>query len=225
MTQLICIEDNALLRSLISTQLSDSGIAVKASVGNCADARRIHLDHDDVVLMDLHLPDGNGLDLGIEMCHKQPNLRIIVLSDFAYPALLSAVPEEFVHQWSYVLKSSLPDGPALSNAIQDAIRAQYVDPAINMSLTRDQGLFLSLDDTKIQILKHIAEGQSNATISTLCNLTPKAIEYHLTKLYKLILIPVESSRHKRVNLARWAASMLPILDSTHRLPTSHKETR
>lgn len=204
-------------------QLVDDGYIVKASVGTCAEAKRVHLDFNDVVLMDLHLPDGNGLDLGIELCQKQPNLQIIVLSDFAYPGLLSAVPEEFIHQWSYVLKSSLPNRSALSTAINEAAASPVVDPAIFRSLTRDQGLFLSLDETKIKILKLMAEGQSNNTISEKCNLTPKAIEYHLTKLYKLVQLPFEPSKHKRVNLTRWALSMLPILDDNNKLPTNSQE--
>lgn len=93
--RILVVEDDAtnlvLLRAVLSrsadTRLRAAAIAV---VGTLADARLAVLDRPELILLDVRLPDGNGLDLARDLAGRADRPRILVLSASVLPADRSA---------------------------------------------------------------------------------------------------------------------------------------
>ena len=81
----LIVEDDVLIRSCPVEFLQDHGIkALEAD--SCAAARTVarQTDRVHVAIMDLSLPDGNGIDLGHEMTDRWPDLSIIFTSGHSH---------------------------------------------------------------------------------------------------------------------------------------------
>ena len=89
--RILHVEDEALNRSLLRAVLdraSDSRIrsAVLDEASDLDGARRYLADHPvDLVLLDVRLPDGNGLDLVREIKSRDPDLAVVVMSASVLP--------------------------------------------------------------------------------------------------------------------------------------------
>jgi len=77
---ILIVEDEALIRDLIKTYLEPVGCLI-TEVGDLAAARKTFSGAaQDVVLLDLRLPDGSGLDLLPEIRKHWPGTRVIILT-------------------------------------------------------------------------------------------------------------------------------------------------
>lgn len=141
----------------------------------------------DIVLLDLHLPDGDGLDLCLELTQNNPALRILCLTHrdentFAHRALRSGAR-------GYVMKSEATD--TVLNGIlavmkgeifvsrQVAARALhnlFPDPASSSpDLAR-------LSDRELQVFQLIGAGCANRDISETLKISPKTVETYRERL-------------------------------------------
>lgn len=80
MSKILVIDDEVQIRTLLSRMLGLEGYEV-CQAGDCGAAlKQLELHTPDVVLCDVFLPDGNGVDLVLAMKKKSPNLEIILLT-------------------------------------------------------------------------------------------------------------------------------------------------
>lgn len=79
---LLVVDDEFLIRWSLSEHFDQAGYSV-IEAETLREARAALLNHVDVVLLDVLLPDGNGLDLLAELRRSQPNLPVIVISAHA----------------------------------------------------------------------------------------------------------------------------------------------
>jgi len=77
----LVVEDDPHLRGVIRRALASHGYAVRA-VGNAADARAVVGSAPDLLLTDVVLPDGNGLDLAAELAVRWPGAKILFMSGY-----------------------------------------------------------------------------------------------------------------------------------------------
>jgi DNA-binding NarL/FixJ family response regulator len=135
----------------------------------------------DVVLLDLRLPDGDGMDLIRELSETHPQTRIIALSQldedtYAHRALRAGAR-------GYVMKSEATE-TALS-AIQTALRGEtYVSRRVAARLT--QNLFpdpassspelARLSDRELQVFQLLGSGSSTREIAERLKISPKTVE-------------------------------------------------
>lgn len=88
MTRVMLVEDHAVFRQALSSILDrQPDIEVVAQAGSLAEARQC-LGGVDVMLLDLALPDGDGIELISELRKLNPDASVLVLSatlDLAYP--------------------------------------------------------------------------------------------------------------------------------------------
>jgi DNA-binding NarL/FixJ family response regulator len=209
LTRVAIVEDSGLLRDLLVKGLLREGFEISASVGEASEAEQLDLTTTDVLLTDLHLQDGNGLELGIKLNRLFPRIRVIVLSSYAYKGLLHQVPEDLRPGWSYLLKTSIPSGKALAESILMSAVERQIDPSLASGVGREEGLYFSLDETKTSIIRLVVAGYSNASIAKELHLSEKSIEYHLTQVYLKHPHISQLNSHKRVALAMWGSEMLP----------------
>lgn len=79
---ILYVEDNDFVREACAEVLSISGWRV-VGVAGCAEARqKLREQHIDLLMTDLSLPDGSGLDIAHEALQQNPSLPIIVCSGY-----------------------------------------------------------------------------------------------------------------------------------------------
>ncbi|MGB5106960.1 MAG: sigma-54 dependent transcriptional regulator [Candidatus Zixiibacteriota bacterium] len=81
-TRLLIVDDDQRIRATLSSYLRESGYDI-ITAANCAEARKFNGENINVALLDLMLPDGNGLDLLREFRAQYPNQVSIMISGAA----------------------------------------------------------------------------------------------------------------------------------------------
>ena len=115
--RILVVDDDAAIRTVIGQALRRAGHDVTA-VGSLAELRRaLALQRPDVLVTDVVLPDGNGLDMVAELVAEHPGLPVIVLS--AQNTLTTAVRATEVGAYDYLPKPF--DLDALAQAVAGAL--------------------------------------------------------------------------------------------------------
>ena len=98
---ILLIEDNAPLADNLVEILADAGYRA-ATAGTCADARVASERGFSVALVDVRLPDGDGIALARELKERSPDSLIILLTGFA--TVESAAAAVRAGAWAYLVK-------------------------------------------------------------------------------------------------------------------------
>ncbi|KQR11026.1 response regulator transcription factor [Cellulomonas sp. Leaf334] len=152
----------------------------------------------DVVLMDLDLGDGSGIDLTRELLRDRPDLRVLVVTmhedDDAVVAAVRAGAR------GYLVKSAPPD------AVERAVRAvaageMILSPAVAQRAmayvlggrTATRLPFPQLTDREREVLDLVAAGLDNETIARRLGLSPKTVRNHLANVLARLGLPDRSA--------------------------------
>lgn len=192
------------LRNLIRAE-PDFELVGEAASGLSA-LKVIREQRPDVAVLDISMPELNGIVLSRRLAGEMPELRLLVLTLYEDRAYLNQALEAGVR--GYVLKRS-----AVENLVQ-AIRAVlvgglYIDPAIvgrvfeskqiNKRLAARKGVAPALTDREADVLKMAALGFTNKEIASRLDVGVKSIEtYKARGLEKLGL-------KTRAELVRYAS--------------------
>jgi DNA-binding NarL/FixJ family response regulator len=146
----------------------------------------------DIVVMDVTMPNLNGIDATRAIMKECPDTKVIALSMHAYKTV---VREMFkAGAFGYVLKSCLFD--ELNNSFE-AIRKgeHYLSPNIAVLIREDYnasraasaaGNKKTLSERELRILQLVAEGKPIKKISTILHLSPKTVDaYRRSLMLKL----------------------------------------
>jgi DNA-binding NarL/FixJ family response regulator len=189
--RILIVDDHRLMRQLIrALLLADPYIEVVGEAENGLDAVRCVAEtHPDLVLMDLTMPGMNGIDAASEIKAQHPKMKILVLSahtseDYIYAAIRSGANGYLAKNAS---KESLLaaihdvlDGHAhlCSIAMEQLVgRLVKVGRGAEVASPRD-----SLSHREQQVLRLIAEGQTNRSMARFLSISPKTVEKHRARL-------------------------------------------
>lgn len=199
------VEDQPLFRSMLELALgSEPGVRVVAAVGTVADADRLLRPGTvDVVVLDIDLPDGNGISLGVTMRRRQPDVGILLLSAHDAMDLLLDLPADVASGWSYLSKTSSISSNALVAAVRAAARGETtLDPALLERMTPRVGSAVArLTDRQYRVLRLLAQGLSNAGIGETLGITEKSVQNHINAIYAGLRIDSDPARNPRVSAA------------------------
>ncbi len=180
------VEDQPLYRAmLVHTLETHDELQVVAAVGTVTEARAaLQPGTADVALLDIDLPDGNGIALGVQLRRAQPNLGILLLSAHDAMDLLLDLPKDVSHGWGYLSKSSSTSETFLVDAVLAAARGQTVlDPALLAGMHPRRGSAVSrLTDRQFEVLRLLAQGLSNAGIGERLSITEKSVQNHVNAI-------------------------------------------
>jgi DNA-binding NarL/FixJ family response regulator len=191
------------LKALVGAE-TDFAIVGEARDGRTALRLALQLI-PDVVVLDISLPEMNGIELAAALRAERPECRLLVLTVHEERAYLRQLLELGVG--GYLLKRSAAD--ELPRAIRAvAAGGIYLDPAIagkvvgglGRGASRPQsGEPVELSGREGDVLRLVASGHSNKAISTRLNISIKTVEtYRARAMEKLGL-------RSRVELVRYAA--------------------
>lgn len=180
MIRILCADDHPLLRAgigaLIGTQ-ADMQLVAEASTGK--EAVQLYRQHQpDVTLMDLQMPDMNGIDALIAIRSEFPTARIIVLTTYAGDALAQRALKAGAQ--AYVLKS------LVRMQILDTIRVVHkgekwvqADVASEMAKHAAEA---PLTTREIEVLKLVASGCANKVISAQLAINEETTKTHIKNI-------------------------------------------
>ena len=193
MIRVMITDDHAIVRQglrQILSETDDIKVTGEAETGFQA-VKIVRQTTFDVMLLDISLPDRNGIEILKQVKKDQPQLEVLMLSmhtehEFAVRALKAGAV-------GYLNKQSAP--AQLVTAIrQVAAGDKYVSPAVAQELANaigsdtDQPLYTNLSDREFQTLCLIAAGKTLSDISAEMFLSPKTVSvYRARVLEKLKL--------------------------------------
>ncbi|UZN04061.1 response regulator [Cellulomonas sp. S1-8] len=199
------VEDQPLFRSMLERTLQDvPKLDVVVSVGTVGEAHRLLTpDLVDVVVLDIDLPDGNGIALGVTLRRAQPDLGVLLLSAHDAMDLLLDLPRDVAHGWCYLSKTSTTSEAALLHAVRSAAAGETVlDPALLERVTPRAGSAVArLTQRQFEVLRLLAQGLSNAGIAERLAITEKSVQNHVYAVYSTLGIDADPVRNPRVSAA------------------------
>lgn len=178
--QIMVVDDHHIVRqglvALIAT-LPDMKVVAEAADG--AQAVDLHRQHrPDITLMDLRLPNKNGVDAIAEIRHEFPAARIIVLTTFdgdedIYRALQAGAK-------GYLLKGMNAD--ELTDAIRTVHAGKTRIPAVVAERLAERMGGPSLTSRELDVLKRIVRGRSNKEIAGELFISEATVKTHINSI-------------------------------------------
>jgi DNA-binding NarL/FixJ family response regulator len=172
--RILTVDDHPLLRQGIAALIADeSDMALVAEAANGREAiQQFRAHRPDVTLMDLQMPEMNGLDAMIAIRGEFPDARIIVLT--TYSGDVQALRALQAGARAYLLKNSL------HKELLGAIRAVHagkktLSPEVSFELA-DHSAEESLSPVEVRVLRLIAEGNTNKEIAAQLAVTEDAVK-------------------------------------------------
>lgn len=184
MIQVFIIDDHPMVVAGIQALLSESAVAQicgSAHTGQSAlDA--LKASQPDVVLVDINLPDINGIDLCIRLREQYPALRILGLSTFNERSYILRLMEAGAS--GYLLKNATKDEieDALMAALRGNIYMSLEAASILRSAVPKQSSSPILTAREKEILQLIAQGMTNLEIATQLFISPLTVDSHRKNL-------------------------------------------
>lgn len=188
--RILVVDDHLVVREGLRWMLGpDSGIEIGAEAETGAKAlEAIEADRPDVVLLDIHLPDGSGLDLLATIRTRFPGLPVVMLTMSDEPAYV----EEAVRAGAvgYLLKSA--PRAELIRAIEAAasgdayIQAEVTRPLLQRfsSAARSSGGTVPLSPRELEVVGLLAEGLTDKQIAAQLGVSETTVKSYLRQSYE-----------------------------------------
>jgi DNA-binding NarL/FixJ family response regulator len=193
---LLIVDDHALVRRgmslVVSACFPDAEVA---EAGNADEAIEAMTSGIDVALVDVRMPDADGLELLRRIKSRWPDVPVIMLSSFDHAHYVRRALAEGAA--GYMLKDATPED--LEQAIKVAVSGggnvlspkviQNLFEAIDAAPTPQNGSSSaratgSLTQRETDILTLLAEGRSNRDISRALFLSEKTVKAHLAAIFR-----------------------------------------
>lgn len=204
--RVVIAEDLALLREGLVALLRENDIEVSAQVEDGPGLLRAIAAHKpDLAIVDVRLPptfSDEGLRAAIEARSRQPELGVLVLSQYVETAYASELIGENTAGIGYLLKERIGDIRAFLDALQRVASGGTVldrQVVTELLVSHDGKNALSnLTGREREVLELMAEGRSNTAIAESMVVTQGAVEKHITNIFTKLDLPVCDDDHRRV---------------------------
>ncbi|WP_326952873.1 response regulator transcription factor [Amycolatopsis sp. NBC_01286] len=188
MLRVFLVDDHEVVRRGVADLLDeDEELTVIGQAGSVSQAlARIPALDPDVAVLDVRLPDGNGIELARELRSKLPELKVLMLTSYTdEQAMLDAV---MAGASGFVIKDI--KGMDLVSAVQDvgagkSLLDAHATAALMAKLRESQakkGPLSDLSDQERKLLELIGEGLTNRQISERMFLAEKTVKNYVSRL-------------------------------------------
>lgn len=187
MIKVFIADDHSLIREGFKKILKDEiDIEIRGEAGNAKDTMDFVLNNNiDVMILDINLPDKNGLDLLKELREFKPDLKILILS--MHPEDRFAMRVLRAGAYGYITKESA--GEKLVKAIRKVYQGgKYVSEtlaeklAFDLQSDSDKPVHELLSDREYQVFRLIASGKTLAEIADSLSLAVTTVSTYRARI-------------------------------------------
>jgi DNA-binding NarL/FixJ family response regulator len=201
----VIVDDHEIFRSGVRAEL-EGLVEVRGAAGTVEEAVRvIASERPDVVLLDVHMPGGGGVEVIRQVAKANPSQRFLALSvsDAAEDVIAvvragargyvtkSIAGEQLADAVTRVRDGDAVFSPRLAGFVLDAFAGQITeaeaDPELDQLTMRER-----------EVLRHIARGYLYKEIALELGISVKTVEAHVSAVLRKLQL---SNRHE---LSRWA---------------------
>lgn len=202
--RVVIVDDHKLFRSGVRAELEPL-LEILAEAGTVDEAEEAIARHEpDVVLLDVHMPEGGGVEVirRTAAAGLRPTFLALSVSDAAEDVIAviragargyvtkNISPAELAEAVRRVHEGDAVFSPRLAGFVLDAFTGPAPQPETELDL---------LTPREREVLQHIARGYMYKEIALRLEISPKTVEAHVSSVLRKLQL---SSRHE---LTRWAA--------------------
>jgi DNA-binding NarL/FixJ family response regulator len=201
--RMVIADDHTVIRTGLATLLSGTDIEIIGEAANGKDAiKQAEKLQPDVLLLDIRMPDGDGLQTLEKLRAKVPNVKVVMLSTYDNPTYIARAVA--LGATDYVLKGSSRDdlittiraaatgeSPSRSGELRRVASAMKVRQVVD-----DDEVPLTQRET--QVLRHVALGLSNREIGRSLEISVETVKEHVQNILRKIAVS------DRTQAAVWA---------------------
>ena len=178
--RILTVDDHPVLREGIAAVLaSEQDMILVAEASNGREAvEQFRAHHPDVTLMDVQMPEVNGIDAIVKIRKEFPDARIIVLTTYTGDA--QATRAFKAGAFGYLLKNMV------RKELIDTIRTVHggkkrIPPEIAVEMAQHHS-----DDAltvrEIEVLREVAAGNANKMVAQLLNISEETVKAHMRSI-------------------------------------------
>jgi DNA-binding NarL/FixJ family response regulator len=194
MIRVLLADDHSIVRAGLCRIVEESGdmtVVAEAADGKKALVKARETG-PDVAVIDISMPEFDGLEVTTRLAEERPGLPVIILTMHEEEQYVVRAIE--AGAMGYITKKSAPE--QLVNAIRKVLSGQrYLSPEATESLAlrvarggKGQSPLDSLSNRELQVMKRLAQGNTNREIAAAYNISIKTVDtYRLRLLKKLNL--------------------------------------
>jgi DNA-binding NarL/FixJ family response regulator len=202
--RVVIVDDHKLFRSGVRAELEPL-LEILAEAGTVEEAGAAIVEHEpDVVLLDVHMPGGGGVEVirRAAAAGLRPTFLALSVSDAAEDVIAviragargyvtkNIAPGDLADAVRRVHEGDAVFSPRLAGFVLDAFTGPAPQPESELDL---------LTPREREVLQHIARGYMYKEIGLRLEISPKTVEAHVSSVLRKLQL---SSRHE---LTRWAA--------------------
>jgi two-component system response regulator DevR len=187
--RLVIVDDSELVRMGLQTLLQSApGITLCGTAASAAEALVVCTrEAPDVVLLDINLPDGNGIEVCRQLLSSKSEMRVLFLTSSAASDTVDAAIQAGAH--GYLLKEV--NTAALIQGIRDVAGGRSIlDPQITSRVMellkneRTKPIVDSLSPQERRVLALIADGRTNKEVANEMGLAEKTVKNYLSTVFE-----------------------------------------
>lgn len=188
--RILIADDHGVMRAGLRAMLEDEpSIDVVGEAATGEEALRLAFQHKpDIVLMDIGLPDIDGIECARRLRKINPLIQVLILTVYEDESLLQEAIKAGAA--GYVIKRAA--GEELLAAIQAVARGDmYIHPAITRLLVKKlsddsdpvKGALRTLTPREMDVMRYIVRGYTNREIAEVLVISTRTVEGHRASLF------------------------------------------
>lgn len=199
---IVIVDDHPLYRRGVRTALeSQPDLRVVGEVGSVADALAACARLEPrVVVLDINLPDGSGVDVARALRERQPDVAVLILTAYDDTSYVVALAEAGAR--GYLLKSA--SDAEIVGAVRtvaaggSVFAAEIVDVLLRRDRPEAASPFDDLTQRELEVLQLVAAGRTNREIGARLRISERTAQAHLSHIFDKLAV---ASRTEAVTVA------------------------
>ncbi len=205
-TRILLVDDHDIVRLGLKTLLDDEpDLQVVGEAGTAREAlQAVERLRPDIVLMDVRIPGGGGIQATRQIVKQFPATRIVMLTSYADDALI--VDAIRAGAMGYVLKQvgneellrairAVERGEAL---LDSATTARLLSRVREVERKAEEDAFRGLSERELQVVVQVARGKTNAEIGKELHLSENTVRHYISTILEKLHLA------NRIELAAFA---------------------
>ena len=209
MTRILLVDDHPLFLDGVRAALSGAeGLDVVGEAHDVASALTLVTDlRPDVVLMDLNLPDGSGIDATRAVVRSSPDTRVLVMTmadeDDAVVAAMRAGARGYVVKGAgraeliQSVQTVAAGGAVFSATVADRLGSYFA----GLAAQPGREVFPQLSEREREVLELVARGRDNRSIARELFISDKTVRNHVSSLFAKLDVPDRAEAIRRARRA------------------------